>query len=178
MTATTYNERIQTENVGHKRSWLLLVAGILALAVGFGSMIGGAFGVWFTWNQAVVQDVTTPDDAVIANTPVRGPLTMWAQADIITFHQLDRTEGLYYSQMPRTVPQLDEAGQPVIGEDGEPVMVANAARASWFDATTLTTALSLGIISYALAAIAMAVGLVLVFAGLVFLHIRRRAVLV
>lgn len=177
MTATIERERVHTESVDYKKSWLLLVAGIVALAVGFGSMIGGTFGVWYTWNQATVQDVTTPSDAVIPEADVRGPLTMWAQSDIITQHQLNRTEGLYYAQMPGQVPQLDENGQAVIGENGEPVMIQNAARASWINATALTTALSVGILSYALSAMALAVGLTLVFAGFVFLHIRKRAVL-
>lgn len=52
------------------------------------------------------KDITTPGDAAIAETPVRGPFTMWAQADIITQHQLDRTERLYYAQMDRMVPLL------------------------------------------------------------------------
>jgi len=177
MTATIERERVHAESVDYRKSWLVLVAGILALTVGFSTIVGGAFGVWYTWNQAVAQDVTTPSDAVIPDAAVRGPFTMWAQSDIITHHQLDRTDGLYYSQMPSQVPQLDEAGQPVIGEDGQPVMVANTARASWINATALTTALGLGIISYALSAFAMTVGLVLVFAGFVFLHIRKRAVL-
>jgi hypothetical protein len=102
---------------------------------------------------------------------------MWAQADIITHHQLENTEGLYYSQMDRTVPQLDENGEVVLDENGEAVMVPNEARASWLDATTLTTALSVGILSYALAGLAVAVGLTLVFVGFVFLKIRSRAVL-
>jgi hypothetical protein len=177
MTVINERDRVQSVPVDHKKSWILLLAGILALSVGFGAMAGGVFGVWFTWNQAAVQNVTTPSDAVIPDAAVRGPFTMWAQSDIITYHQLERTGGLYYAEMPRTIPQLDDAGQPVIGENGEPVMVPNAARASWFDATTLTTALSLGIISYALSAMALAVGLTLVFSGLVFLHIRKRAVL-
>ncbi|MCI0425477.1 MAG: hypothetical protein L0Z49_02430 [Actinobacteria bacterium] len=79
--------------------------------------------------------------------------------------------------MERLVPQVDENGAVVLDENGEPVMVPNQARASWFDATILTTALSLGIVSYALAGLAIAVGLTLVFVGFVFLKIRNRAVL-
>ncbi len=160
-----------------RKSALLLVAGIVALTVGIGSIAGGAFGAWFTWDQAATQDITTPEDAAIPNAAVRGPLTMWAQSDIITHHQLDRTEGLYYSQMERLVPELDEAGNAVLDDNGEPVMINNAARASWLDATTLTTALSLGIVSYALSAMAIVVGVTLALVGYVFLRIRRRAVL-
>jgi hypothetical protein len=79
--------------------------------------------------------------------------------------------------MERTVPQLDENGEAVLDENGEPVMVPNEARASWLNATTLTTTLGLGIVSYALSAFAIVTGLTLMFTGFVFLHIRKRAVL-
>lgn len=160
-----------------KRSTLLLVAGILALAVGVGAVAGGIFGIVYTWDQAVAQNVVTPDDAAIAETAVRGPFTMWAQADIITTHQLDNTGGLYYAEMPREVPQVDETGATVLDENGDPVMVPNEARASWFNPLVLTTALNLGILAYALSAVAIAVGLTLAVVGFVFLRIRSRAVL-
>lgn len=168
---------IPEDTVSHRKSPLLLIAAIVALAVGFGSLAGGVFGAWYTWDQAVAQDVTTPEDAVIPETPVRGPFTMWAQSDIITHHQLDSTEGLYYSQMPRMIPQVDENGAAVLDESGEQVMVPNEARASWMGATTLTTAIGLGIVAYALSAFAMVIGLTLLVIGYVFLQIRKRAVL-
>lgn len=177
MTAIEMDRAAAPETRSRRTGFVLLTAAIMALTVGFGSVAGGIFGAWYTWDQAVAQDVVTPDDAAIAETPVRGPFTMWAQADIITQHQLDNTEGLYYAQMDRMVPAVDEAGEPVLDENGEAVMVPNEARASWFNATALTTALSLGIVSYALSAFAIAVGLTLVVVGFTFLHIRKRAVL-
>jgi hypothetical protein len=165
------------ETSAPRRSWLLLTAAIVALVVGFGTLAGGVFGAWYTWDQAVAQDVVTAEDAAIAETAVRGPFTMWAQSDIITHHQLENTGGLYYAQMPRTIPQVDENGAAVLDENGEQVMVPNEARASWMTATTLTTALGLGIVAYALSAFAMVVGLTLVMIGFVFLYIRTRAVL-
>jgi hypothetical protein len=133
MTAIVQTDRGYEAGVAHKKSFVLLLAGILAMAVGIGAMAGGIFGAWYTWDQAVAQDVVTPDDAAIPETPVRGPFTMWAQADIITHHQLDNTEGLYYSQMDREVPAVDENGEAVLDENGEALMVPNEARASWFD---------------------------------------------
>lgn len=155
---------------------LVLAIAVFSMVVGAFSALGGLGGAIYTYQQAAAQDITTPDDAVFAEVPVRGPLSMWAQADIITTHQLDRTEGLYYSQMERMVPEVDEAGEPVIGEDGEPVMIPNAARASWLDATTLTTSLSLGIISYAFSAFAFVVGLTFLGLGWVVLKLRKSAV--
>ncbi|HXV70968.1 MAG TPA: hypothetical protein VEB69_06145 [Acidimicrobiia bacterium] len=177
MTATTPDTRLPEVDVPHKKSFVLLATAILALVVGFGAMAGGIFGAWYTWDQAAAQNVVTPDDAAIPETPVRGPFTMWAQADIITHHQLENTDGLYYAEMDRTVPQVDENGEVVLDENGEAVMVPNEARASWLNATTLTTALSLGIVSYALAAFAFVTGLTLVAVGFVFLQIRKKAVL-
>ncbi|HET7846940.1 MAG TPA: hypothetical protein VFL72_05560 [Acidimicrobiia bacterium] len=177
MTAIDRDKVTTPEVTTSRKAYVLLTAGILAMVLGFGSMAGGIFGVWYTYDHAVAQDVTTPDDAVIPETPVRGPFTMWAQADIITHHQLENTDGLYYAQMERTVPQVDENGEAVLDENGEAVMVPNEARASWLTATTLTTALGLGMLSYGLSALAIATGVTLMLTGFVFLYIRKRAVL-
>lgn len=141
-------------------SRLFASVAIVAMVIGIGSFLGGVFGAAYTWDQAAAQDVTTPDDARFPEVPVRGPLSMWAQSEIITKHQLERTGGLYFAQMDREVPQVDGSGEPVVGEDGEPVMVPNEARNSWMGATTLTTALGLGVVAYMLSALAMAMGLV------------------
>jgi hypothetical protein len=150
-----------------RSSKLVAIVAILAIVIGAGSMLGGIAGGIYTYQQAAIQDITTPDDAVIAEAPVRGPLTMWAQSDIITKHQLDRTDGLYYAQMDRLVPAVDEAG--------EPVMVPNEARLSWIDATSLTTSLQMGIMAYALAAFAFVIGATLLGLGLVVHKLRRTA---
>ena len=155
---------------------LLAAIAIFAMVVGAGAILGGVFGAAYTWNQAAAQDITTPGDAALAEVPVRGPLSMWAQSDIITHHQLDGTDGLYYSQMERMVPAVDDDGNAILDEAGEPVMVPNEARASWITATSLTTALGLGILVYAVSAFAIVVGLVLVAMGWVVLRLRRATV--
>jgi hypothetical protein len=77
--------------------------------------------------------------------------------------------------MPREVPQVDEAGNPIVDEAGEPVMGPNITRESWNLATTLTTALSVGIMAYALAAFAIVVGTTLLLLGLIVLKLRKSA---
>ena len=154
------------------RTKLYAAIAIFAMVVGGASVLGGIFGAAYTWNQAAVQNITTPDDAVIAEAPVRGPLTMWSQADIITHHQLDRTDGQYYAEMDRQVPAIDEDGNVILDENGEPVMVPNEARASWLTATTLTNALNLGIMAYVLSAFAFVVGLTLLLLGWTVLKMR------
>ena len=157
---------------------LFTVVAVFAMVVGAVSVLGGLGGAVYTYQQAAVQDITTPDDAVFAEVAVRGPLSMWAQSDIITHHQLDRTGGLYFAQMEREVPLVDEAGEPVLDEAGEPVMGPNEARASWLDATTLTTSLGLGMLAYGLSAFAVAAGLVMLALGFVVLKLEKAQVAV
>jgi hypothetical protein len=152
---------------------LVAIVALFAIVVGIGSMLGGLGGAIYTYQSAAVENIVTPDDARIPGANVRGPLTMWAQSDIITHHQLERTEGLRYAEMDRMVPAVDEAGAPIIGEDGEPVMVPNDTRLSWIDATSLTTVLGMGIMAYALSAFAVVVGLALLGIGLVLLKLRK-----
>ncbi len=144
---------------------MLNLIAIFAIFVGAMMALSGIAGAAYVWGQAADQGITTPDDASIPSAAVRGPLTMKSQMDIITAHQLDGTDGLYYAEMPREVAQVDEAGNTVIGDDGEPVMVANAARASWLNATALTTSLGLGVMAYGVSAMAFVLGFVLIALG-------------
>jgi hypothetical protein len=171
--STLTNEKAGTATGAASGNRLFAVVALVALVVGLGSVLGGLGGMVYTWQNAAVENINTPSDAVIADAPVRGPFTMWAQADIITTHQLNRTDGLRYAEMPRQIPQLDDAGQPVIGEDGEPVLVNNAARLSWLDATALTTVLNMGIMAYMLSLFAIVMGAAVAGLGWVVLRLSK-----
>jgi hypothetical protein len=152
---------------------MFAVVALVAIVVGLGSVLGGLGGMVYTWQNAAIENINTPADAVFAEVPVRGPLSMWAQQDIITKHQLNRTEGLRYAEMPGRIPQLDEAGNPVIGEDGQPVLVANADRLSWINATALTTVLNLGLMAYMLSLFAIVMGASVAGLGWVVLRLSK-----
>ncbi len=171
--STLTNEKTgaATGSASGNRSFAIVA--ILAIVVGLGSVLGGLGGMVYTWQNAAVENINTPSDAVIADTPVRGPFTMWAQADIITKHQLNRTDGLRYAEMPGRIPQLDADGNPVIGEDGEPVLVPNADRASWINATALTTVLNMGLMAYMLSLFAIVMGATVAGLGWVVLRLSR-----
>jgi hypothetical protein len=171
--STLTNEKTGAATGSASGDRLFAVVAILAIVVGLGSVLGGLGGMVYTWQSAAVENINTPADAVIAETPVRGPFTMWAQADIITKHQLNRTDGLRYAEMPGRIPQLDEAGNPVIGEDGQPVLIANADRASWINATALTTVLNMGLMAYMLSLFAVVMGATVAGLGWVVLRLSR-----
>ena len=147
---------------------LLTISSMLAIIVGAAMVVGGLWALTFTYQNVAQENITTPDDAGIPSTLVRGPFTLKAQADIIREHTLKRTDGKTYAEMPRQIPQVDEAGEPVLDADGEPVMVPNEARTIWITATTLITALHLGIITYLFSALIILFGLVSIWTGLVF----------
>ena len=147
---------------------LLIISSILAVLVGVIMVIGGAWGIMFTYQNVAMEKIVTTDDASIPNKPVRDPMTLKAQADVIRKHVLNTTNGKTYAEMPQQVAKLDASGSAVIGKDGKPVMIPNAARNIWITATTLTTALNLGIIAYLISGLTILFGLSSVWIGVVF----------
>jgi|SRR6185369_3771792 len=148
-------------------SWLAILAGIVMV-------IGGIWGILFVYNNVARENIKTPSDASIPGVPVRGPLTLKAQADIIREHVLKTTGGKTFSEMPSKVPKLDENGNPVLDEKGAAVMVSNDARTIWVTATTLITALNLGIITYVFSGLILLIGLISIWTGIVFCSLAKK----
>lgn len=153
---------------------LLLSSAVLAILAGICMVIGGSWGIWFTYSNVARENITTPADASIPNAPVRGPLTLKAQADIIRFHTLRSTEGKTYAEMDSKIPKLDQNNQPILNASGTPEMISNPNRAIWITATTLTTALNLGIITYAFSALIIFFGFVSIWTGITFFALSRK----
>jgi len=147
---------------------LIIVSSVLAIVAGIVMVSGGAWGIVFTYKNVARENITTPDDASIPNVPVRGPFTLKAEADIIRSHVLKTTDGKTYSEMPRQIPKLDQNGKPVLDEKGVAVMISNDARNTWITATTLTTALNLGIITYVFSGLILFLGLISIWTGITF----------
>lgn len=131
---------------------LLLTSSILAIGVGITLVLGGAWAALFTYQNVSQENIVTPEDASIPNTPVRGPLTLRSQANIIREHVLKKTEGKTYAEMSR--------------EDEN--------RPQWITATTLITALHLGIITYLFSGLIILFGLISVWTGIVFGALSKR----
>ena len=146
---------------------LFLVSSVVALAAGVTMIFGGLWGIIFTYKNVAQENIITPDDARIPNVPVRGPLTLKTQADIIRTHTLKITGGKTYAEMPRQIEKLDSSGASVLDENNKPVMVPNTTRDMWVTATTLTTALNLGIITYAFSGLIVLFGLISVLTGVI-----------
>ncbi len=152
---------------------MLGLSSFLAITAGIVMILGGMWGIVFTYKNVAREQIVTPYDASIPNTPVRGPLTLKSQADIIRHHVLETTDGKTYSQMPQKVQKLDANGNPVLDDKGAPVMVSNDARNIWITATTLTTALNFGIITYVFSGLIVFIGLISIWTGITFRALRK-----
>ena len=152
---------------------LLIASSVLAVLAGIVLVAGGIWGIYFTYKNVANEQIVTPKDSAVPERPVRGPLTLKAQADIIREHTLKMTDGKTFSEMPRQIPKLDDNGNPVLDTEGNPVMVANTARDIWITATTLITALHLGILTYVFSGMILLLGLISMWTGVVFYALSR-----
>lgn len=153
---------------------LVSVSGIVLLLAGIVMIIGGIAGVIFTYSSVKSENIVTPEDASISARPVRGPLTLKAQADIIRTHMLRMSDGKTYGEMPRQIQKLDDSGNVILNDDGSPMMIPNATRDTWITATTLITALNLGIMAYAMFSGMIVLGLLFGLIGIGFLALSKR----
>ena len=153
---------------------ILLVSSFLAIIAGLVLVGSGVWGLAFTYTNVARENITTPDDAAIPDVPVRGPFTLKAQSDIIRVHTLRMTGGKTFAEMPRQIPKLDVDGRQILDEDGNPVMTTNTARDIWVTATTLITALNLGIVTYAFSILTLLLGLFSIWNGIIFYALSRK----
>lgn len=153
---------------------LLKISSFVTIVAGIVLVGGGAWGIVFTYTNVARENIVTTDDSSIPSVPVRGPLTLKVQADTIRKHTLGMTGGKTYAEMPRQIPKLDANGDPVLGGDGKPVMVANTARDIWITAMTLITALNLGVVTYAFFGLMLLLGFISLLTGIAFLALSRR----
>lgn len=75
-----------------------IIAGIILLLAGIGTWIVVA-------NQLSAEEITVSDDAAfLAGRHVNGPLTAYAQAEVINKHALEATDGQTYAQLDQDDP--------------------------------------------------------------------------
>lgn len=154
---------------------LLKVSSVMAIVAGGILAGGGIWGICFTYQNIARENIVTPKDAAIPEQAVRGPMTLKAQADVIREHTLAATLGKTFAEMPRQIAATDKDGKPVLDKDGKPVMAANTARDIWITATTLTTALNLGILTYVFSGLIVLFGCVSIWTGIVFCFLAKKS---
>src|SRR3989344_9601921 len=80
---------------------LLIISSVLAICVGVILVLGGALGLMFTYQNVTREKIVTTEDASIPNKPVRDPMSLKAQGDVIRKHVLRTTNDKTYAEMPQ-----------------------------------------------------------------------------
>lgn len=128
---------------------------LLAFAVMLGGLVlvvAGAFTWFVVRDQLSDEKITVSEDADhFGGDPVDGPLTAYAEADVINEHALEESDGLTYAQLDQDDPRR------------ETVMTASFLRASLFTS----------VVSFGVAAFAFGLGLLLLLIGWALLRIER-----
>ena len=150
---------------------LVIVVGVIFAIAGVITAGTGVYIQSFVTDQLASQNVVTPEDASIPNTPVNSLPTALSMANIIQHHAAEAAGGLTYAQMGRfAVESGDPAGTNVADEalkdaNGKPV--ANAARNTQLTAAGLVTSLSLSAMAIGASYAAIALGVAFVLLGIV-----------
>jgi len=150
------------------------ITAIVFIIIGIFMISGGIFGIGFTHKNVVREKIITPQDSSIPGVLVAGPSTLKAQADIIRKHTLESTSEKVYSEMPREIAQVDKNGSEILDKNGKIIMKPNTARDIWITATTLSTALNLGIIAYAFFILVLFLGIVFTLLGIIFCFLSKK----
>lgn len=137
------------------------VVGITALIFGLLFIIAGGVTWGVVTSQLKEQNITIPEDATFLNLggkQVTGPLTAYAQADIINVHALEGTGGKSYAELGAEIAQAPEGSE----EQAE----LQAQRTSVMNASFLRASLFTSIVAYGVSALVIGLGFVLVLTGL------------
>jgi hypothetical protein len=150
---------------------LVIAIGIIFALGGLGTMGAGIYINNFVGAELAAQNITTPEDASIPNTPVTSIATALSMADIIQHHAADSSNGLTYAQMGRFAVEdgnpagTNDAKAAKLDANGKPV--ANAARNTQLTASGLVTSLSLSAMAFGAAYGAIALGLGFLVLGII-----------
>jgi hypothetical protein len=135
---------------GHPSAKPLRLLAILVLVGGVILSIAGVLTWILVTDQLSDEKITVSEDADnFAGDKVDGPLTAFAQAEVINDHALEETDGLTYAQLEQDDPRRDT------------VMTASFLRASLFTS----------VVSFGVAAFAFGLGILLVLVGWALLRV-------
>ncbi len=133
--------------------------GIASFVVGLVLLLAGV-GTWtMVSSQLADEQITVAEDARwFAGDPVRGPLTAYAQADIINTHALASTEGRTYAELGDAMSEVD----PESEEHAE----LQAQRTTVMNASFLRASLFTSVLAFGVSVMVMGLGVILSLTGL------------
>lgn len=146
-------------------SIMLIALGLVFAGAGIYTLQRGLEAKDQVRDELLAQNITTPADAAIPNSPVRNARTAEAMAEIVDVHAREATGGLTFGEMGRFLAEDgDPAGtsvesEAVVGADGEPVR--NPLRNVAFEASAVRTGLYTSVMAFNVADLVVGLGVML-----------------
>ncbi len=158
---------------GTNGSGAVRLAGIISLIAGIVFVIAGAATWALVTSELSAQRITVADDAsFLAGNRVNGPLTAYAQAEVIDKHASEAAEGRTYAELGALVREAQAAG------DEELAAELQAQRTTVMNGSFLRASLFTSVVAYGVSALVIGLGLLLILQGIAFSRLARRPVAV
>lgn len=136
------------------------LVGVLSLIAGIIMIVAGGVTWGMVSSQLSAENITVPGDSTIApGKPVRGPITAYAQADIINHHALAGSDGKTYAELGALARQAADEG------DEELAAQLTEQRASVMNASFLRASLFTSVVAFGVAALVIGLGLMFILIG-------------
>lgn len=136
------------------------IAGIVSLVIGILFIITGLTTWGMISSQLSAERITVPKDAAfMAGAPVQGPLSAYAQADIINKHALAGSKGKTYAELGAEAKKAEAAGDTALAEE------LTKQRTTVMNGSFLRASLFTSVLAYGVSALALGLGLVLSLIG-------------
>lgn len=112
-------------------------AGLISFVAGVLMIVSGAFAWGITSTQLASEKITVAEDAAsFQGQPVTGPLTAFAQAEVVKKHAMEASGGLTYAELGAKVREAQAAGDTATAKQLQQtrnmVETGNFVRASLF----------------------------------------------
>lgn len=146
------------------------IAGSLSLIIGILFIVTGMFTWGMISSQLKAERITVSGDApMLANAPVKGPLSAYAQAEIINIHALKGANGLTYAELGAAAAKAKDAG------DEELAAELNNQRTTAMNGSFLRASLFTSVLAYGVSLMAIGVGVVNILVGWALLALGKPA---
>jgi hypothetical protein len=143
-TTTASSIGTTTPGVTARTSMAIRAVGFIAILGGVAMILVGGVVWGMVSSQLAAEDITVSEDAsMMAGSPVVGPFSAYAQADIISHHALEMADGKTYAEL----------------EQDDPI------RATVMNASFLRTSLFTSVVSFGVSAFAIGAGLLIGLVG-------------
>lgn len=140
---------------------IVKLTGLLTLVAGIVMIVAGGVTWGMVSSQLRAEHITVSDDAPFAvGATVAGPISAFAQAEVINKHALAATEGKTYAELGALVNAARDAG------DEELATELQGQRTTIMNGSFLRASLFTSVVAFGVAALVMGLGLVLVLVGI------------